>query len=140
MIWQKKTLVRVNFSFFAQCWNCRNCLSHFFRKNFVKAMVLRKKLLNNWFDEIFFSEREFLVFPQYVVCLWWKITILPNISWNKIDNISNWRRWINRILVWFHRIFVILVSLKNISSNQFFSDNADTYTKFLQKICETNFL
>ena len=38
-----------------QCGNCRNSLSHFFRKNFVKAMVLLKKLLNSWFDEIFFQ-------------------------------------------------------------------------------------
>ena len=29
----------------SQCGNCRNHLSHFFRKNFVKAMVLLKKLL-----------------------------------------------------------------------------------------------
>ena len=35
--------------------NCRNSLSHLFRKNFVKAMVLLKKLLNSWFDEIFFQ-------------------------------------------------------------------------------------
>ena len=30
----------------AQCGNCRNSLSHFIRKNFVKAMVLLRKLLN----------------------------------------------------------------------------------------------
>ena len=36
---------------FTQCGNCRNSLSHFFRKNFVKAMILLKKLLNSWFDE-----------------------------------------------------------------------------------------
>ena len=30
-----------------QCGNCRNSLSHFFRKNFVKVMVLLKKLLNS---------------------------------------------------------------------------------------------
>ena len=35
----------------AQCGNCRNSLSYFFRKNFVKATVLLKKLLNSWFDE-----------------------------------------------------------------------------------------
>ena len=37
----------------SQCGNCRNSLSHFFRKNFVKALVLPKELLNCWFDEIF---------------------------------------------------------------------------------------
>ena len=47
-------------SYVPQCRNCRNSLSHFYRKNFVKAMVL----LNSWFDEIYFSEREFLVFPH----------------------------------------------------------------------------
>ena len=43
-------------------------LSHFFRKNFVKATVLLKKLLNSWFDEKKFSssEREFLVFLHCV--------------------------------------------------------------------------
>ena len=35
----------------AQCGNYRNSLSHFFCKNFVKAMVLLKKLLKCWFDE-----------------------------------------------------------------------------------------
>ena len=34
-------------------------LSHFFRKNFVKALVLLKKLLNRWFDEIFFQWERF---------------------------------------------------------------------------------
>ena len=42
------------------CGNCRNSFSHFFRKNFVKAMVLLKEWLSSWFDEILFSEREFL--------------------------------------------------------------------------------
>ena len=47
-----------------QCRNCRNSLSHFFHKNFLKALVLLKKLLNTWLDKFFFSEREFLVFPH----------------------------------------------------------------------------
>ena len=74
LIWRKKFSVTVNFSFFHTalcgvplCGNCRNSFSHFFRKNFVKAMVLRvllKKLLNSWFHEIFFSKRELLVFPH----------------------------------------------------------------------------
>ena len=51
----------------AQCGNCRNSLSHFYRKNFVKAMVLLKKLQKSWFDEIFFSEREFLC-GFYEIC------------------------------------------------------------------------
>ena len=39
----------------AQCGNYGNSLSPIFGKNFVKAAVLLKKLLNNWFDEIFFK-------------------------------------------------------------------------------------
>ena len=42
-------------------------LSLFFRKNFVKAIVLPKKLLNSRFNKIFFSDREFLVFTHCVV-------------------------------------------------------------------------
>ena len=38
-------------------------LSHaFLAKNLVKVKVLLNKLLKSWFDEIFFGEREFLVF------------------------------------------------------------------------------
>ena len=41
-------------------------LSHtFFSKNFVKATFLPKKLLNSWFDEIFFGESKFLTFPHW---------------------------------------------------------------------------
>ena len=33
----------------------KNSLSHFFRKNFLKAIFLLKKLPKNWFDENFFQ-------------------------------------------------------------------------------------
>ena len=36
---------------FTNCGNYRNILSNFLGKNFVKATVLLKKLLNSWFDE-----------------------------------------------------------------------------------------
>ena len=49
--------VKLKITYRTQCGNCRYSLSHFFGKNFVKATVLLKKLLNRWFDEIFFSER-----------------------------------------------------------------------------------
>ena len=46
-----------------QCENYGNSLSpHLFGKNFVKSTLIRKKLLKNWFHEIFVSVREFLVF------------------------------------------------------------------------------
>ena len=49
-----KAFYRTHF-FIWICENCRNSLSHFFRKNFVKSMVLLKKSLNSWFDEIFYQ-------------------------------------------------------------------------------------
>ena len=42
----------------------KGILSRIFWKNFVKVTVLLNKLLKSWFDEIFFGEREFLVFPH----------------------------------------------------------------------------
>ena len=74
----KKNLCGSEILVFLQCvhrvWNLREFSSHFFRKNFVKAMVLLKKLLNIWFDEYFFSiERKFLVFST-LVCHTVKIT------------------------------------------------------------------
>ena len=49
---------------FLQFPHCDTVLSRFFHIKFVKAMALLEKLLNSWFDEIFFSEREFLIFPH----------------------------------------------------------------------------
>ena len=37
------------------CGVCGNLLSPFFDKNFVKATILRKKLLKSWFHETFVS-------------------------------------------------------------------------------------
>ena len=39
----------------AQCGNYGNSLSRIFGKNFVKVTVLLNKLLNKWFDKIFFQ-------------------------------------------------------------------------------------
>ena len=50
-------------------------LSHFLSKNFVKVTVLLKKLLNNWFHEIFLSESKFFIFPH---CFF----SMNKISWN----------------------------------------------------------
>ena len=41
--------------FEAQCGKYRNLLSLFFGKNFEKVSLSWKKLLNSWFDEIFFQ-------------------------------------------------------------------------------------
>ena len=43
----------------------KEILSHTFsHKNFVKATFFIDKILKSWFHEIFFREREFLVFPH----------------------------------------------------------------------------
>ena len=54
-----------------QCGNCRNSLSHVFRKNFVKAMVLLKKLppmLKSRFDEKNSVRENFPLFPHFGIC------------------------------------------------------------------------
>ena len=51
----------------AQCGNYGNLLSHFFGKNFVKITVLLLRLLNSWFDEIFFGESKFISFSHCAV-------------------------------------------------------------------------
>ena len=38
-----------------QCGNYEILLSRFFDKNFVKVTFLLKKVLNSWFDEIFYE-------------------------------------------------------------------------------------
>ena len=85
----------------AQCGNCRHSLSHFFRKIFVKAMVVLKKLLKCWFNEIFFSEREFYVFPHCAVCVEiteiYCHTFLTKISWKQLKKI---------LKSWFDEIFL----------------------------------
>ena len=55
---------RHHYALCTQCGNYGNSLSRIFGKNFVKVTVLLNKLLKSWFDEIFFGEREFLVFPH----------------------------------------------------------------------------
>ena len=131
--------------------------SHFFRKNFVKAMVLLKKLLNSWFDEFFFSEREFRVFPHCVpralVCVYkkkQKDDHAQKISWDQF-----YRKLVvfTKIFQNTHNIVKIMesqygktrnaLSLKKISSNQLFSNffsKTIAFTKFLRKKCEREFL
>ena len=48
----------------AQCGNYGNSLSRILGKIYVKVIIILNKLLKSWFDEIFFWEREFLVFPH----------------------------------------------------------------------------
>ena len=94
----------------------------FFCKNFVKAMVLLKKLLNSWFDEKIFREGEFFVFPHCAhstaKCQTCECTV-----WKKREILSQ--------------------QLKKNSSNQLFSNffsKTIAFTKFLRKKCEREFL
>ena len=68
-----------------QCGNNRNLLSRFFGKNFVKTTNLLKKSLNSWFDETFFSESKFLVFPQCALKMIWRNFFF---EWERISRFS----------------------------------------------------
>ena len=81
-----------------QCGNCRNSLSHFFRKNFVKTMVLLKKWLNSWFDEIFFQWERISRFSTVESNSHY---IKAKIPWNQFlylfDNLVNFTEFFQRI-------------------------------------------
>ena len=53
--------------YLSQCENYGNSLSRIFGKNFVKVTVLPMKLLNKWFDEIFFGKSKFPWFQHCVL-------------------------------------------------------------------------
>ena len=59
-----KTAAIAILSYVFTLWKLREFSLTHFSKNFVNVTVLLNKLLKSWFDEIFFGEREFLVFPQ----------------------------------------------------------------------------
>ena len=64
--------VKITLCAHSQCGSCRNSLSHFFRINFVKVIVLQKKLLKSWFDEEKFEWERISRFST----LWvWKLRI-----------------------------------------------------------------
>ena len=65
---------------YTQCGNCKNTLSPYFRKNFVKVTFLLKKLLTIWFDfdRIVFSMRENFTFFTLCYTLWSKIRVFPH--------------------------------------------------------------
>ena len=57
-----------NFHIAQWCGNFGNLLSRIFSKNFVKATFLLKKLLNSWFDEIFFRWEQICHFTTLWLC------------------------------------------------------------------------
>ena len=68
----------------------RNSLSDFFCKNFVKALVLLKKLLNRWF----------LVLHTVPLCgSYWSSNFSAKVPWNQTF------RWFHLSQIWFHEIF-----------------------------------
>ena len=96
----------------SQCGNYRNLVSYSFGKNFVKATFLLNKLLKSCFDEIFFSVRPIFLFFHNVGL---SLTLY---SVEKRE---------------------ILSHLRNISSNQLFSNlfsKTVTFMKFLPKLRE----
>ena len=109
---------------YTQCGKNGNLLSHFFGKNFVKATFLLKKLLNSWYDEIFWWEcrvnfsittlvwknEKFTATPQFfsVKSIYSKTLI----SWNFCEK---WWEWIHSA-VWkdekiFRQINSLVISL-----------------------------
>ena len=88
----------------SQWGNCRNSLSHFFHKNFVKAIVLLKKLQNKWFDEIFPQWENSLFFHTALCSVeFTKIyshTFRTKISWKYITSLL-------KKLLWFDEIFFV---------------------------------
>ena len=80
MIWRKKNLVRENLSFFHTV-QLRQ-FSHFLTKISWKQRFIKKRYWN-WFHEIFFGEREFLVFRH--CSLRKKINYTWKSSWNQIS-------------------------------------------------------
>ena len=67
-----------------QCGNYENLLPHIFGKNFVKVIVLLKKSLNSWFDEIFFSERKFFIFQHCGHQAWTISTLAKYDFWSTL--------------------------------------------------------
>ena len=83
-----------NFQKIFQCWNYFNLL--FFGKNFVKATVLQKKLLNSWFHEIFFRWKRISRFSTLcTLCVIVWIFEIKNFSWNHYQLINAF--WIDEI-------------------------------------------
>ena len=94
-----------------QCENYRNFLFlRIFGKNFVKVTVLLiKKLLNRWFDEIFFSVRVNFSFFNTAVC---DRTYLLSHFFGKnfVRPTFSLRINLKQLLIsWFHEIFLWLV-------------------------------
>ena len=72
-----------------ECENCCNLVSHIFDKNFVKITFLLNKLLNTWFDEIFFSVKVNFSFFHTVRLRTFCIEF--SISWHHwLERVNNW--------------------------------------------------
>ena len=70
--WQKNYSVKTKFTLIKKKYR-QNISSVMFThiiygKKFVKVTVLLNELLKSWFDEIFFGETKFFIFPHCAIC------------------------------------------------------------------------
>ena len=75
LIWRNFNYSERKYFIFAQIY------SHIFHKNFVTTTILLIKSLYNWFDEIFFGESKFVIFPHFAL---WRLPDSRTIVWFRI--------------------------------------------------------
>ena len=131
LIWCKILAVKFHNFHSTEYGKCGNLLSRNFGKNFVKVTLLLKKLLKSWFDEIFFGETKFFVFPHFFGKNFVKATVFLN---------KPLKSWFDEIFFQWDQIFhfstVHCVSqcgkMRNSLPRKFFSSNQFT-AKFCSK-------
>ena len=110
-------------------------LSHtFFIKNFVKAMVLLKKLLNSWFDEIFFSEREL---REFSLTHFGKNFVKVTVLLNKL--LKSWFDEIFLVRGNFSFFHTVSVEITEIYSHHFLAKNFVKALDLLNKLLKSWF-
>ena len=117
----------------SQCGNCRISLSHFLCKNFLKVMVLLKKLLKSCFDEFFSVRENFSFFHTLCNCTLtvWKLRKFA--QWLKFrESKVLWRKLISRIIFWAGRskLFIIWILWTLWSFDDFLDCNFQIYDRF----------
>ena len=117
-------------------------LSHIFGKNFVKVTFSLKNLLKSWFDEFFFSEREFHVFPH--VCR--KVVITQ--CEKRRNSLSHFFRKNVKVMIflkkllknWFHEIFFQWGErISRFSTRTLCTAQCENYGNSLSRIFDKNF-
>ena len=128
--------------------------STLFRKNFVKTMVLLKKLLNSWFDEIFFQWERISRFSTVCRSDWFFVlgmrklcteilshNFLTKISWKQRFYYSNklLKSWFQEIIYRWEKISEIstLCNFHSVSWKLFNKNSVETI--FQRKLISRNF-